>query len=642
MKDNQQSESGRQFYIPIILTVITIILGMFSFQAVFPDYPFFRKLYYTFQLFSMESGDRFYENGSQSLFITIIFNIARFTAIAAIFATIVLAILSALKYKFYQMRLWFIKDHTIICGLGNMGLAIAANLKDKRNLVIIEKDSSNVHLEKLQHEGAIIVEEDARDISILNKVRFGQARSLIALTGNDFDNLSIIKHVLNETYEDSSYDGNLSIVANIDSRNLKASVMHEWQTNRNPEESILRQKLHHFYREACTLQSCKNAGNDTSDLEEELGITKQWLKNYDPARDACLKAMDNVILFNKNQLAARYIFLNYPPDRFKTITKPEEGAMEILILGFSQIGEELMRLFAQNCHFITREKTKITLVCLDGDLIEDRIMSKYPTLGEIIDFRCIKHNPHHLNHQLLEQHGILNVKVIYICSGEDRFQASYSSRARELFEDNIPVVRPFYETTILTEKETSRNIWSFNVLSKIADLEYIIDRKPDIKAMTIHNHWLKTEIDKYLIEVDNCLYGANKLLEEIPVPKPTLEPWIFLPGEIRDDNRSVVDHINIKLRSLGQLTDPRHYCNPKESNINYSFLDDPEKVIQLAEMEHRRWMANKYLFGWQYGEKRDLKEKKHENLTGFEKLDEVVRNIDIRQIRDLKDIIELD
>ena len=644
MKENS-SESGRQFYIPIILTLITVVLGMISFHAVFPDYPFFRKLYYTFQLFSMESGDRFYENGSQPLPVTLIFNIARFTAVAAIFATIVLAILSAMKYKFNQMRLFWIKGHTIICGLGNMGLAIAEKIHNKRKLVIIERDSSNEHLEKLQHAGAIIVKENARDVSVLNKVRFRHARCLVALTGNDFDNLTIIKHVIDTKKDDSPSKATLSLIANIDSRNLKTSVTDEWQTGRVTSEPGLRKTLNIYYKKSCDVLSGKISGNDISGLKEELIILKKWLKNYDPATDTCRNIMENVILFNKNQLAARYIFLNYPPDRFRTITMPDEKALEILILGFSHIGEELLRLFVQNCHYLTREKTKITLACLDGEVIEERTLSKYPTLRQIIDFRCIKQNPHHLTRHLLEHNEISAVDVIYICSGEDRFQASYSSRAKELFGNHIPIVRPFYQTFVLSEKEADRNIWSFNVLAKISELEYIIDKKPDKKAMAIHNHWLRTEIDKYLEEVDKFLESYDKFLKEtpgIPVPKPTLEPWNLLPGEIRDDNRSVVDHINIKLRSFGQLTDPRHYGDPNESDINYSFLNDPVKLTQLAEMEHRRWMANKNLCGWEYGEKRDVKAKKHENMTDFEKLDKTVRDIDIRQIKELKEIIELD
>jgi hypothetical protein len=637
MKENP-SESGRQFYIPIILTLITIVLGLISFHAVFPDYPFLRKLYYTFQLFSMESGDRFYDNGDQPLSIAIIFNIARFTAIAAIFATIFLAILSVLKYKFYQLRLWFIKGHTIICGFGNMGKAIADNFHDKRKLVVIEQDNSNEYLEKLQNEGAIIVEENAVDGSVLDKVRFAHARCLIALTGDDFDNLKITKYVLGKTYNDTSYNGSLYLAANIDSRNLKAAVTEEWQKNNITSESTLREKLKLFYDRACEILAGKEEGVKTRIVDTELDTLRTWLLDYDQDKDQCQKSMQNVILFNKNLLAARYLFVHYPPDRFRQITKPDDKAMNILMLGYSQIGEELLRLFAQNCHYLTRVKTRVTIVSLDGDLVEERIMSKYPNIRNTINLLIIKQNPHHMTCNVLDRNDASDVDVIYICSGEDRFQASYSSKARELFGCEIPIVRPFYQSTVLSEEEMTNNTWSLNILNKISNPDYIIDMKPDRKAIAIHNHWLGREIRSYLKEVGRCLENN----EEIPVPKPTLEPWILLPGEVQDDNRSVVDHINIKLRSFGQLNEPRHYTDHKGANIDYSFLDDPQKVNQLAEMEHRRWMANKFLCGWEYGKKRDVKTKRHESLTNFEDLDSWIQEIDRLQIMDLKEIVDLE
>ena len=138
---DDSSDHGRQFIIPIILTVLTIILGFVSFETVFPDYPFSRKLYYTFQLFTLESGDRFYENGTQLLWVVVTYNLARFLAVATLVVTIVLAILSVVRYKFFLTRVRFMKGHTILCGLGDIGKAIAENMEDKRKLIIVEKDS---------------------------------------------------------------------------------------------------------------------------------------------------------------------------------------------------------------------------------------------------------------------------------------------------------------------------------------------------------------------------------------------------------------------------------------------------------------------------------------------------------------------
>lgn len=130
---DDSSDHGRQFIIPIILTVLTIILGFVSFETVFPDYPFSRKLYYTLQLFTLESGDRFYEHGAQPLWTVITFNSARFLAVVTLVVTIVLAILSVLRRKYFMSKVRHMTDHTILCGLGGIGKAFEEKFPEKRN-----------------------------------------------------------------------------------------------------------------------------------------------------------------------------------------------------------------------------------------------------------------------------------------------------------------------------------------------------------------------------------------------------------------------------------------------------------------------------------------------------------------------------
>ena len=142
---------GWSLTIPIVLCFLTVLLGYISFNTVFPDYPFLRKLYYAFQLFSTESGDRFYERDvAYSLMTQIIYNTARFLAIFTLIYTIVLAFLSVIKERFNSSRVKKMHDHTILCGLGDLGNTIARNFEPKKKLVIIEKNTQNENLEQLR------------------------------------------------------------------------------------------------------------------------------------------------------------------------------------------------------------------------------------------------------------------------------------------------------------------------------------------------------------------------------------------------------------------------------------------------------------------------------------------------------------
>ncbi|MDT8401910.1 MAG: NAD-binding protein [Bacteroidales bacterium] len=638
MNENN-SEQGRQFLIPIVLTIIATVLGVISFHLVFPEYTFFRKLYLTFQLFTMESGEHFYDNGPQPIPVTVIFNLARYMAVAALVITIVLAIVSVLRYKYFVSRVRFMKGHTILCGLGEIGEAMAESFRTKKKLVIIENDTSNENLGGLKKEGAKIIEANALDSTVLRKIGIENAESFVAATGDDFDNLTIINHLLALIKNsDKKNKSKVSLAANIDSRNLKVAITREWKKEREQSEPELRKDLRALNEKAAAIKSQGGFEKADRELRVQFKSLAEKLMGYKP-EGADFKCVEgNIKLFNINQLAARYIYRHYPPDRFRSITKTDDPPMKILILGYSKIGEELLKLCFQNCHYLNRKNTLITLIAHEADEVTKRINSIYRGIHELVDFRAINKNPHHLTGKVLLELGLVPVDVIYICSAEDRYQSSYSSRARELYDESVPVVRPFYRNKSWNTNNPPENLHSFNILSKVAMLEDIISERFDHKAMAVHHRWLKLEIGRYIDSLNDCI-NKNK---NIPDPKPTLLPWNLLDEEIRDDNRSVVEHINVKLRSVGQLSDPAIYSKPEKAVINYDFLQDADKVEQLAWMEHSRWMATKYLHGWAYGEKRDIYLRVHESMVDFKKLDADTKQYDRDQIQSIKDIVNLE
>ena len=86
----------------------------------------------------------------------------------------------------------------------------------------------------------------------------------------------------------------------------------------------------------------------------------------------------------------------------------------------------------------------------------------------------------------------------------------------------------------------------------------------------MHNRWIKQAVKDYVNKADLCL-SDNK---EIPDPKPTPAPWHLLDEEVREDNRSVVDHINIKLRSVFTAKDLDFFVDPGTVKIGFEFLKD--------------------------------------------------------------------
>jgi hypothetical protein len=72
-----------------------------------------------------------------------------------------------------------------------------------------------------------------------------------------------------------------------------------------------------------------------------------------------------------------------------------------------------------------------------------------------------------------------------------------------------------------------------------------------------------------------------------------------------------------------------------------AFPPDDLMMELLAQLEHRRWMADKYLAGYSYGEIRDEDRMLHPDLIPWEKLTEADKEKDRDNIRQIPHLLKL-
>ena len=77
----------------------------------------------------------------------------------------------------------------------------------------------------------------------------------------------------------------------------------------------------------------------------------------------------------------------------------------------------------------------------------------------------------------------------------------------------------------------------------------------------------------------------------------------------------------------------QHYHNIIQTRVNESCRYDAtveEKLLLLniARVEHERWIASMKLMGYQYGETKDLVKKYHPDICPWDTLDEMVKSYD--------------
>jgi RyR domain len=151
-------------------------------------------------------------------------------------------------------------------------------------------------------------------------------------------------------------------------------------------------------------------------------------------------------------------------------------------------------------------------------------------------------------------------------------------------------------------------------LVRVETIERILDRKGDEMAIVLHAH--------YLAEAKNL--GV--------APTAATEAWDDLPENLRNANRSSVEHAPILFSAAGfRIIDSQEITS-------VTFSDS--EIELMAKVEHRRWMADRIERGWRFAPKRDDRLLLHPDLIPYEALSEAGKQKDRNAVQMLADIIK--
>lgn len=90
-----------------------------------------------------------------------------------------------------QRQIAGLSEHFIVCGYGRMGRSVCRELGAKPvAFVVIDKDAEA--LRAAQDDGALCVEGDATEESVLERAGIGRARGLVAALSSDSDNVYVV------------------------------------------------------------------------------------------------------------------------------------------------------------------------------------------------------------------------------------------------------------------------------------------------------------------------------------------------------------------------------------------------------------------------------------------------------------------
>jgi hypothetical protein len=116
---------------------------------------------------------------------------------------------------------------------------------------------------------------------------------------------------------------------------------------------------------------------------------------------------------------------------------------------------------------------------------------------------------------------------------------------------------------------------------------------------------------------------------------PSHQEWAYLGQGFRNSSRAQADHIDVKLRAVHCRRVTR--AEPEKKVAAFT----PEEVELLAEMEHARWCAERFLAGWTLGSPKDKRRKITPDLVPWRDLPEPIREYDRQAVRRLPEHLAL-
>jgi hypothetical protein len=182
----------------------SLALGYFGFSAYAAaqglPLTFSDKLYRTLQLISLNSGAVAGEPGWM-------LDVARYLIPALTAFTAFQAVVNIFREQTQWVRLWGLRDHLIVCGMGRKGRCLVDDLVAAgERVVVIEKQIEPTTAEEYRRKGLILLEGDATEVETLHSARVHRARALICLLGDDRENLSIAHRAYGLVREKKDHD----------------------------------------------------------------------------------------------------------------------------------------------------------------------------------------------------------------------------------------------------------------------------------------------------------------------------------------------------------------------------------------------------------------------------------------------------
>ena len=493
---------------------------------------------------------------------------ARWLAVLSTGLVLYNAALHILHKERMGLRIRRMKNHTIVCGLGRRGIAVTEKLHESGNKVVaIDKNPEPDIVQRLQTLGIPLIIGDATRKEILEEARIEYAARLFTFCSDDTTNFSIAMESLGEP---SKIALTRKCFIHINDAELRNTL----QTNHEK----------------------KSFGNVQ---------THRFIDAYGP--EAITLLAEGLPLEHDGILA----------DDIRKV--------HLIILGFGCMGRTLAVKAAQLGQFANRKKMLISVIDHNAKVNQAALLFHHPFIEDVVDFEFFQQevlSPEtrkQIEKWCIEADRIVNVVVcfdnpsIVYDTVFNLMHVFNRSNVRVAVRANDPDSFKFLLRGAGTTKYKDLRIQPFG-LDK--GLETLINPE-------------NVEAEKFAVDIHKA-YVELIFEEESKNPNQTgkvetrdeLKSWDNLKEDFRESNRQQAVHMYFKVRACGYeivaLNDP------------HPSIEEFEKGLSdvLAIMEHDRWVAERKVNNWKFGDPSDKANRINKNLVDWDKLEPKIQQYD--------------
>ncbi|MFH1676827.1 MAG: RyR domain-containing protein [bacterium] len=129
--------------------------------------------------------------------------------------------------------------------------------------------------------------------------------------------------------------------------------------------------------------------------------------------------------------------------------------------------------------------------------------------------------------------------------------------------------------------------------------------------------------------VAKAVHETYRIMRSPFQSEQSMAEWDDLSSEMKQSNLKSVDHVVQKFNEIGLKLELVEGSEIMPADLSI------DQVETLASMEHARWISERLLSGWMYGEKKDFEKKTDPSIIPWSELTDEIQEIDRALVRKL-------